>query len=523
MLPYGLVMAPSPTPARYIDPPSRAGEEAERPDSLTLGRRIRHARTRADLTLAQLAERVGTSAAQLSHIENGRREPRLTLLQAIAGALGTSAGDLLTDEPPPDRRAQLEIALARAQRSSTYRALGAPEVHPTKAVPTEVLASLVALHGELDRRDRESVATPEEARRANTELRLYMQRIDNYVPELEEIAERAIRDAGYDHGAVTHRTVAKLAASLGFTIIHTADLPASTRTVTDLRHGRIYLPPASIPGGHGLRSLALQALAHRVLGHSRPSSYADFLRQRLEITYFAAAALIPRSAAVPFLETAKREKDLAIEDFRDAFGVTHQFAAQRFTNLATSHLDLPSHLVWADGDGALVRGWSNDGVVFPQDSTGAIEGQVVCRHWAARQAFDRRDRTTEYHQYTDTPEGTFFTSTQTGTGSGPGAGTGSLAGPRVAAGKEFSITVGVPFAHAKWFRGRETHVRTTSRCPDASCCRRPATDLAQRWAEYSWPSAQVHAQVLRPLPSGTFPGVDDAELYAFLDRHAPSE
>ena len=27
----------------------------------------------------------------------------------------------------------------------------------------------------------------------------------------------------------------------------------------------------------------------------------------------------------------------------------------------------------------------------------------------------------------------------------------------------------------------------------------------------------MHAQVLRPLPSGTFPGVDDAELYAFLD------
>lgn len=177
------------SPARYIDPPSRAAEESERPDSLTLGRRIRHARTRADLTLAQLAERVGTSAAQLSHIENGRREPRLTLLQAIAGALGTSAGDLLTDEPPPDRRAQLEIALARAQRSSTYRALGAPEVHPTKSVPTDVLASLVALHDELDRRDRESVATPEEARRANTELRLHMQRIDNYVPELEEIAE----------------------------------------------------------------------------------------------------------------------------------------------------------------------------------------------------------------------------------------------------------------------------------------------------------------------------------------------
>jgi XRE family transcriptional regulator, fatty acid utilization regulator len=26
--------------------------------------------------------------------------------------------------------------------------------------------------------------------------------------------------------------------------------------------------------------------------------------------------------------------------------------------------------------------------------------------------------------------------------------------------------------------------------------------------------------VLAPLPTGAFPGVDDAEVYAFLERHA---
>ena len=85
---------------------------------------------------------------------------------------------------------------------------------------------------------------------------------------------------------------------------------------------------------------------------------------------------------------------------------------------------------------------------------------------------------------------------------------------------EFSITVGVPFDDARWFRGRETQKRATSTCPDESCCRRPAADVAERWAGKAWPSARVHMQMFSPLPRGTFPGVDDNEVYAFLERHA---
>ena len=32
----------------------------------------------------------------------------------------------------------------------------------------------------------------------------------------------------------------------------------------------------------------------------------------------------------------------------------------------------------------------------------------------------------------------------------------------------------------------------------------------------------VHTVRMRPLPTGTFPGVSDADMYAFLDRHAPA-
>ncbi|CAM3399950.1 XRE family transcriptional regulator [Isoptericola cucumis] len=484
------------------------GAAGEAPDLITLGRRIRHARTSRGLTLEALGERVGSAPSLLSLVENGRREPRLSLLRAIAEAVGVPVPDLLAEEPP-SRRAELEIALERAQRGPIFASLRLPGIKPSQRLSMPVLEHLVGLHAELARREEEAIATPEEARRANTELRREREDRDNYLPQLEAVAEELTVKAGYaGAGALTHRTVARMAEQMGFTILHVDDLPRSARSVTDLKNGRIYLPPASIPGGHGLRSLALQAIAHRVLGHERPRSYAEFLRQRVEITYFAASCLIPQSVAVEFLTRRKREKDLAVEDFRDAFGVTHEAAAMRMTNLATVHLGIPLHFLRVGDDGALFRGYANDGLPLPRDVTGAIEGQLVCRWWAGREAFTRRDRATESYQYTDTPAGTFWDSVQTGT---------------AADGRQFSITVGVPYAHAKWFRGRDTHVRRSSTCPDPACCQRPPADLADRWEGVAWPSARMHQQVLAALPRGAFPGVDDTDVFAFLQQHAPPD
>lgn len=472
------------------------------PELATLGHRLRHFRTAAGLTLDALGERAGVAPSQLSLVENGKREPKLSTLQSIARELGVDLAELLSGEAP-SRRASLEIELERAQRGALYASLGLPRVRVTKGTSDETLESVVGLHRELQRRASEAIATPEEARRANTELREMLRREDNHLPDIETVAEERVRAAGHVSGALTHRTVGVMAEQLGFSLIYVSDLPSSARSVIDLENGRIYLPPASIPGGHGLRSMALQAMAHRVLGHERPESYAEFLRQRLEINYYAACCLMPQTAAVAFLSQAKKDKNLAVEDFRDAFGVTHEAAAHRFTNLATSKLDMRMHFLRVGGDGALLRGYENDGLPLPSDVTGAIEGQSVCRKWSARSAFDRTNRTTELYQYTDTPAGTFWCATQTGSTSDG----------------EFSISVGVPFDDARWFRGRETTERAVSTCPDESCCRRPSDELTARWKDKAWPSARVHTHTFAPLPRGTFPGVDDTEVYEFLSRH----
>ncbi|WP_448231319.1 helix-turn-helix domain-containing protein [Microbacterium lacticum] len=469
----------------------------------TLGHRIRHHRVARGYTLDELGALVGVAGSQLSLIENGKREPKLSLLQAIAHATGTDVTDLLSPEPP-NRRAALELDLEQAQNSPVFRRLGIPAVRVTKATSDETIESILGLHRELQRREREAIATPEEARRANTELRLRMQERGNYLPEIEHLAEKQLKAAGHTGGALTHRSVSVMASQLGFELIYVDDLPHSARSVTDLENGRIYLPPASIPGGHGLRSMALQAMAHRLLGHTPPTDYADFLQQRLEINYFAACCLMPETASVAFLAQAKKDRNLAVEDFRDAFGVTHEAAAMRMTNLLTEHLGTRLHFLRVDGAGAINRVYENDDLPLPMDVTGSVEGQIVCRRFAARAAFAEQNRTVEHYQYTDTPAGTFWCSSQTGrTGDG-----------------EFSITVGVPFDDARWFRGRETHKRAVSTCPDESCCRRPDASLTDRWNGKAWPSARVHMQMFSPLPRGAFPGVDDGEVYAFLDRHA---
>lgn len=471
-------------------------------DLAVLGPRIRHARRARGLTLAQLAERVGRASSLLSQIENGRREPRLALLAAIARELQVPVEELLRPEPP-SRRAALEIELARAQGAAHYTALGLPVVKPGATLPTEVLEALVGMHQELARAGAIRAATPEEARRANAELRAAMRARDNYFPEIEEVAGRIGEAVGHHSGPLTDRGVGAVTRHLGFTVERVADLPRSTRSIIDRRNRRIYLP-VTARAGQDPRTIVLQTLGHVALQHVEPRSYADFLRQRVEVNYFAAALLVPERAAVEFLREAKEERALAIDDLRDAFAVSYETAAHRFTNLATEHLDLPVHFMRVGEDGVIYKAYENDDVTFPTDVSGAIEGQVVCRYWASRAVFHNPDRYATHHQYTDMGRGTYWCTTHV---------------ERTSAG-DFAIDVGVPFAHAKWFQGRDTTVRARSQCPDPACCRRPPAELAARWAGDSWPSARAHSHLLAAVPPGTFPGVDDTEVYEFLDRHA---
>jgi predicted transcriptional regulator/DNA-binding XRE family transcriptional regulator len=465
------------------------------------GQRLRHARRAKGLTLAELGKRVGRAPSVLSLIENGRREPKLSLIEALAAALSVPTAELLRRQPP-SRRAQLEIALEEAQQDPVYRELGLPHLRVGARVPSDVIEHLLALYGELRKQRAKPTATPEEAREANAGLRAMMRERGNYFAEIEQEAAAALATAGYTGGALSQGMLLSVVSHHGFTVRYVRDLPRSARSVTDLRDRRIYLKQESI-GMHTPRTILLQTLGHFVLGHSAPEDFADFLRQRVEANYFAAAVLVPEQQATMFLREAADARSLSVEDLRDVFSVSYEMAAHRFTNLATHHLGLPCHFVKNDEGGIIYKAYQNDGVVFPADATGAIEGQRMCRQWSGRQVFTADDRFSPYYQYSDTQSGTYWCAAFVDQSRERG----------------FAITLGVPFEHSRWFRGRETMIRRTSACPDGECCQRPPAALAARWEGRAWPSARAHSHILSALPTGSFPGVDEADVFNFLERH----
>jgi len=224
----------------------------------------------------------------------------------------------------------------------------------------------------------------------------------------------------------------------------------------------------------------------------------------VEANYFAAAVLVPERPAVRFLAEAKQARAVSVEDLRDVFSVSYEMAAHRFTNLATHHLGLTCHFVKNDEGGIIYKAYENDGLVFPSDPSGAIEGQRMCRSWSGRRVFSSADRFSSHFQYSDTPAGTFWCVAHIDPGREEG----------------FAITLGLPYEHSRWFRGRETTQRMVSTCPSPGCCQQPPADLAERWQGMAWPSARAHSHILSALPTGSFPGVDQADVYEFLDRHA---
>src|SRR5262249_25329310 len=177
-----------------------------------------------------------------------------------------------------------------------------------------------------------------------------------------------------------------------------------------------------------------------------PVDFPDYLRQQVEANYFAGAGLAPESALVPILSAARDRHDLSIEDLKEVFYVSYEMAAHRFTNLATRHLGMRVHFLRADDEGVISKAYENDGVPFPTDPFGSIEGQRACRYWGSRAAFAAEDAFDIHYQYTETPAGTFWSVTHIEADSP----------------LHHSITIGVAEQDGRFFRGRETKQRLTS-------------------------------------------------------------
>lgn len=104
--------------------PEPAGPAGELPD---VAPRLRELRRGRRLTLEAAAQRVGLSAAHLSRLETGHRQPSLPMLLSLARVYGTTVSDLL-GETPPERDPVVRGARAEPAESGgwTYRQAGTP-------------------------------------------------------------------------------------------------------------------------------------------------------------------------------------------------------------------------------------------------------------------------------------------------------------------------------------------------------------------------------------------------------------
>ena len=476
-------------------------------DPVVLGHRLRHLRRQAGLTLALLGERIGRPASYLSQVENGRIELRLGVLGELADALGCTTAELL-DPTPPSRRAELEIELNRHQRGPWRTTLELPEVRAGARLGDDVLEALVGLYRvlpdvEVSRSGLASLEAGDRARLANIGLRAEMRERDNYFAEVEELAAADLAAAGYGgEGPPTERDMEGLAAHHGFTVERVKGMPRTARSVTDTRRRVIYIPQRDDLSVRAARSVVLQTLGHFALQHAETTDFESYLRQRIQSNYYAAAVLIPETASVGFLGAAKDDGDLSIEDLKERYYVSYEMAAHRFTNLATRHLGIPVHFIRTDPEGTVTKAYENDGVQFPADPDGGLEGARLGRNWGARQAWDGSDLL--HYQRTVMDGGDYWCVTyiENATERTP-----------------YAVTLGCRVEHADAFRGGDTLRRVDARGGDEQA----DEGLLRRWEGVAWPSASERSFVLSALPSAAreftpFPGIDLMDVYRFLDR-----
>ncbi len=96
-------------------------EAAEPP--ACLGRRLRLARERSDLSLRALARRIGVSASLISQIEHGRVTPSVATLYAMANELGLLLDELFRDNELPAQSREAPQTAATVQRQSDRKAI----------------------------------------------------------------------------------------------------------------------------------------------------------------------------------------------------------------------------------------------------------------------------------------------------------------------------------------------------------------------------------------------------------------
>ncbi|GAA1977657.1 helix-turn-helix transcriptional regulator [Catenulispora subtropica] len=90
-----------------------------------LGEQLRELRRRQQETLAETSARAGISPQYLSEVERGLKEPSSEMIAAVAGALGTTLGDL-AESVAAGLRVQRETSMLLRHEMTARRRMSGP-------------------------------------------------------------------------------------------------------------------------------------------------------------------------------------------------------------------------------------------------------------------------------------------------------------------------------------------------------------------------------------------------------------
>lgn len=147
--------------ARNAVSPAENPARPASPDAAALGRRVRHLRKEAGLTLDQASSACGLSRAALSRIERGEMSPTYDSLCKLATGYGVDLAMLVSGRRP----AEGAVAVTRAGGGAVQETerfihrLLAPDYagRILNAFETEVRTTSLADYGQWDRHDSEDV------------------------------------------------------------------------------------------------------------------------------------------------------------------------------------------------------------------------------------------------------------------------------------------------------------------------------------------------------------------------------
>ncbi|MGO8998623.1 MAG: helix-turn-helix domain-containing protein [Polyangiaceae bacterium] len=391
-----------------------------------IGRRLRELRIERGLQQADVARKLGVSAAYMNLLEKGKRAVQLPFLwkalelyavelEPFMASLGEARVEdslaKLLDEPLLRSLAiseeDLRTLSAEPKAATTITAL----FNLYKNARTQLDQLLVALHrAERDEAEKHALVKelsrpelvdpetgPGEVARAVDDVRFhytpfdevidFLQENENYFPALEEAAERLRRDCGWGRRIVSDQIAGALERlGVKVEIVPPSHKEASVIRRYDASSGTLIVSASLLE--QRLKFQLAHTIGLRLLDQSPrlvPEMNAFRARQAetpklLKIhlaNYFAGALLLPYEDF--FREVNRTRYD--IELLSDLFEMSYEAVAHRTCNLADpKRRGIPMHFLRSDIGGNISKRYAATGIRFPS-------GTGSCPKWAVHMAF----------------------------------------------------------------------------------------------------------------------------------------